>query len=161
MQKIIELNSDHPVVDAIANHIALVSSQPSPNSTRTQDVEQVAAIGAAYAKQVGAQRDLMRTRLQTIYAYQKSVADGQPANLHESTINFCEELGYHDWRERPMNELLSTSQQMLKKAKLEWIKAEVYRIVAEGELLTELSSSDYLQMFAQSAPEGGENSNGQ
>jgi hypothetical protein len=143
MQKIIELNADHPVVDAIANHIALVNSQPSPNSTCAHDAEQVAAIAAAYAKQVSAQRDLMRARLKSIYAYQKSVVEGQPASLHESTINFCEELGYPDWRERPMNELLSTSQQQLKKAKLEWIKAKVYRIVAQGKLLTDLSSSDF------------------
>jgi hypothetical protein len=122
MQTIIELNADHPVVDAIANHIALVNSQPSPNSTCADDAEQVAAIAVAYAKQVSAQRDLMRTRLQTIHAYQKSVAEGQPANLHESTINFCEELGYPDWRERPMHDLLSVSQQQLKKAKLEWLK---------------------------------------
>ena len=136
MQKIIELNADHPVVDAIANHIALVNSQPSTNSTCAHDAEQVAAIAAAYAKQVSAQRDLMRIRLQTIYAYQKSVASGQPANLPESTVQFCNELGDAGWRERPMNELLSTSQQQLKKAKLEWIKAEVYQVIAKGELLT-------------------------
>ena len=157
MQKIIKLNADHPVVDAIANHIALVNSQTSLNSTCAQDAEQVAAIAATYAKQVSAQRDLMRIRLQTIYAYQKSVATGQPASVDESTFRFCEELGYPDWSERPMNELLSTSQHQLKKAKLEWIKAEVYRIVAQGELLTELSSADFLHMFAQPAPKSDEN----
>jgi hypothetical protein len=158
MQTIIELNADHPVVDAIANHIALVNSQPDPNSTCAHAARQIAVIAAAYAKQVSAQRDLMRTRLQTIYVYQKSVASGQPASLHESTIRFCEELGYTDWRERPMNELLSTSQQMLKTTKLEWIKAEVYRIIAKGELLTELSVADFMHLFAESVPKSDESS---
>ena len=57
-----------------------------------------------------------------------------------------------------MNELLSTSQQQLKKAKLEWIKAELYQIVAKGELLTELSSADLLHMFSESARKSDDNS---
>ena len=93
MKDIITLNSDHPVVDTIANHIARVNSLPSPNRNYAQEARQVADISAAYAKQVCAQRDLMRIRLQTIYAYQKSVASGQLANLPESTVQFCNELG--------------------------------------------------------------------
>ena len=148
MTTLIELNSDHPVIDAIAKNIASLTSQPNPVGTYAEDFQQVTQIATLYEKQVTTQRALMLTRLQTIFAYKQSNKNGGEAKLPPETIKFCEELGIEDWRTCPMNDLLSSSKWQLQKAKYEWIRSKVYCMIVQGELITELKRSDFENMFA-------------
>lgn len=148
MSTLLEINQEHPVIDALARNIAMVTAQPSENASFAQTTQKMTAIAALYAKQVAGQRDLMRVRLQTIFAYQKSVKEHQEVVLRPETILFCEELGVVDWRECPMDELLSFSREKLKAVKYNWLRSEIYRLIAQSELLTELSKADFEHMFA-------------
>ena len=139
---IIEIGYAHPVIDAIAKNIASVSSHDDPSSTYAAQAAQVACISDLYEKQVTSQRALALNRLRTICAYQKSVKEGSEIKLDPETVAFCDALGVEDWRDCPMNDLLSFSKEQLKKAKFEWIRAKIYCLIIEGELLTELKRAD-------------------
>lgn len=139
---IVEIGYAHPVIDAIAKNIASVTSQIDPTNTYAEQATQVASIADLYQKQVTSQRALALNRLRTICAYQKSVKEGNEIKLDPETVTFCDALGVEDWRDCPMNDLLSFSKEQLKKAKFEWIRAKIYCLIIEGELITELKRAD-------------------
>jgi hypothetical protein len=67
-----EIPLSHPLVNAITRNIATLTSLPGEDASYAKTSQQIADIVAVYAKQLAAQRDLLRVRLQTIYVVQKS-----------------------------------------------------------------------------------------
>jgi hypothetical protein len=139
----LDFGVDHPVVDGIAKHITFLSSGSVPGLTTAEVAKYVADLADAFAKQISAQRGIMISRLQIMHAYQQSVQSGQAVQLDEETARFCAALGYEDWPERGMSELLSSSREQLKPARYEWYRAEIYRMVTQAQLMIELTSADY------------------
>ena len=139
----LDFGVDHPVVDGIAKSITLLSSGPVPGMTTAEVAKYAADLADTFAKQISIQRGIMISRLQIMHAYQQSVQSGQAVKLDDETAAFCAALGYEDWPERGMSELLSSSREQLKPARYEWYRAEIYRMVTQAQLMIELTSSDY------------------
>lgn len=143
MIKIIDFGVSHPVVDSIAKSITVLCADSVPGMTTAQVAQCAADLADSFAKQITAQREIMVSRLQIIEAYQTSIKAGQEASLDAHTVEFCAALGTEDWRERSLDELRMISCEQLKAARLQWFRSEIYRLVAKGESMIEITAADY------------------
>lgn len=142
MNKIIDFAVDHPVVDAIARNITLLCSETVPGMTSADVAKYAEDLAATFAKQVSVQREIMVSRLQIIHAYQQSVRSGREVTLDQKTLEFCADLGYEDWREHDIEGMRSNSREQLKSVRYEWLRAEIYKLVSQGELMIEITAGD-------------------
>ena len=131
------------VVDGLANALSMLRSDPIPQMTKAEVARSTEDLADTFAKQIKAQRDIMINRLQSICAYQQSVVLGKEATLTQDAIELCDQLGCSDWREHNVDALRSVSIEQLKSARHEWFQSEIYRSVAKGELMIEISQADH------------------
>ena len=143
MNNFMKFGVNDAVVDGLANALSMLRFDPIPQMTKAEVAWSTEDLADTFAKQIKAQRDIMINRLPSISACQQSVVLVKEATLTQDAIELCDQLGYSDWREHNINTLRSVLIEQLKSARHERFRAEIHRLVAQGELMIEISPADH------------------